>query len=254
MNFTCSWNSWLLYFSDFRSPRAFQAALNCIRKTTSNLQLSKPRVVIVSDTPSFVKSTIPNIREFAEVIHFIYPVIWLLVAFVLLWYSFCSFFPRRVFLQLSPLMQNNMHIPFFPDQLKAVATITILCPQTCYWRIQFSRLLYPHLVVEMMIYWKDFFGSHWQVGPMNCFSHGINLGFGQFCKVINKLHLKNGLVQWIIEWQSGLKCNLLCILLIQGYSTIVYLLDEGCPHRANISRTVLWIIKMCKQTRKRKII
>ncbi|GLT27204.1 hypothetical protein SLA2020_022210 [Shorea laevis] len=53
--------------------RAVQAALNCIRKAMHNLQLrSKPRVVVVSDTPSLVKSIKPNISEFAEVLHFDY--------------------------------------------------------------------------------------------------------------------------------------------------------------------------------------
>ncbi|GLT27196.1 hypothetical protein SLA2020_022130 [Shorea laevis] len=56
-----------------RSVRAVQAALNCIRKAMHNLQLrSKPRVVVVSDTPSLVKSIKPNISEFAEVLHFDY--------------------------------------------------------------------------------------------------------------------------------------------------------------------------------------
>ncbi|OWM71411.1 hypothetical protein CDL15_Pgr005598 [Punica granatum] len=53
-----------------RSPRAAQAAINCIRKATSNLQLSKPRVVIVSDTPTFVKGIISKTSEFAEILHF----------------------------------------------------------------------------------------------------------------------------------------------------------------------------------------
>ncbi|KAK4746662.1 hypothetical protein SAY87_025699 [Trapa incisa] len=53
-----------------RSPRALQAALNCIRRAMSNMQLPKPRVVVVSDTPSSVKSIIQNISEFAEVLHF----------------------------------------------------------------------------------------------------------------------------------------------------------------------------------------
>ncbi|KAB2075858.1 hypothetical protein ES319_A07G250100v1 [Gossypium barbadense] len=50
-----------------RSIRAAQAALYCLKQATSNLQLgSRPRVVVVSDTPSFVKSIVPNISGFAE--------------------------------------------------------------------------------------------------------------------------------------------------------------------------------------------
>ncbi|GLU18730.1 hypothetical protein SLE2022_350140 [Rubroshorea leprosula] len=56
-----------------RSVRAVRAASNCIRKATRNLQLrSKPRVVVVSDTPSLVKSIKPDIGGFAEVLHFDY--------------------------------------------------------------------------------------------------------------------------------------------------------------------------------------
>ncbi|KAI3417948.1 uncharacterized protein J3R85_014083 [Psidium guajava] len=55
-----------------RSLRAAQAALSCIRKTISNLQLSNPRVVVVSDTPSFIRSITHNISEFAEVFGFDY--------------------------------------------------------------------------------------------------------------------------------------------------------------------------------------
>ncbi|KAK6280339.1 hypothetical protein POUND7_020606 [Theobroma cacao] len=56
-----------------RPVRAAQAALNCLRRATRNLQQgSRPRVVVVSDTPSFVKSITPNISEFAEVLHFDY--------------------------------------------------------------------------------------------------------------------------------------------------------------------------------------
>jgi len=50
--------------------RAPQAALNCIRRALRKLhQISRPRVVLVTDTPSFVKSILPNISEFAEVIN-----------------------------------------------------------------------------------------------------------------------------------------------------------------------------------------
>ncbi|KAI6700869.1 hypothetical protein NL676_015193 [Syzygium grande] len=55
-----------------RPLRAAQAALSCTRKAISNLQLSKPRVVVVSDTPSFVRSIAQNISEFAEVLGFDY--------------------------------------------------------------------------------------------------------------------------------------------------------------------------------------
>lgn len=56
-----------------RSVRAPQAALNCIRRALRKLrQISRPRVVLVTDTPSFVKSILPNISEFAEVLHFDY--------------------------------------------------------------------------------------------------------------------------------------------------------------------------------------
>ncbi|KAM5582066.1 hypothetical protein ABKV19_011002 [Rosa sericea] len=56
-----------------RSVRAAQAALNCIRKAMRNLgKASRPRVVLVSDTPSLIKSITPNISKFAEVIHFDY--------------------------------------------------------------------------------------------------------------------------------------------------------------------------------------
>ncbi|XP_022741921.1 uncharacterized protein LOC111293456 [Durio zibethinus] len=56
-----------------RSVRAAQAALNCLTRATRNLQQeSRPRVVVISDNPSFVKSITPNISEFAEVLHFDY--------------------------------------------------------------------------------------------------------------------------------------------------------------------------------------
>lgn len=56
-----------------RSVRAPRAALNCIRRALRKLhQISRPRVVLVTDTPSFVKSILPNISEFAEVLHFDY--------------------------------------------------------------------------------------------------------------------------------------------------------------------------------------
>ncbi|KAL5581417.1 hypothetical protein UlMin_013859 [Ulmus minor] len=56
-----------------RSVRAMQAALNCIRKALQNQnKASRPRVVLVSDTPSLVSSISPNISKFAEVLHFKY--------------------------------------------------------------------------------------------------------------------------------------------------------------------------------------
>ncbi|KAM1565404.1 hypothetical protein ACFX1Z_044218 [Malus domestica] len=56
-----------------KSVRAAQAAVNCIKKAVHNLGKSpKPRVVLVSDNPSLVKSITPNINKFAEVIHFDY--------------------------------------------------------------------------------------------------------------------------------------------------------------------------------------
>nr|GMC93599.1 uncharacterized protein LOC109157956 [Ipomoea batatas]GME00987.1 uncharacterized protein LOC109157956 [Ipomoea batatas]GME19531.1 uncharacterized protein LOC109157956 [Ipomoea batatas] len=56
-----------------RSLRAVQAALACTRKAADNLKLlSRPRVVIVSDTPSLVKEIAPDLNEFAEVLHFDY--------------------------------------------------------------------------------------------------------------------------------------------------------------------------------------
>ena len=52
-----------------RSVRAVQAALNCIRKAMRNLhEASRPRVVLISDTPSLVKEIAQNVDEFAEVI------------------------------------------------------------------------------------------------------------------------------------------------------------------------------------------
>ncbi|KAE8677937.1 hypothetical protein F3Y22_tig00111467pilonHSYRG00039 [Hibiscus syriacus] len=51
-----------------RSVRAAQAALNCLKRETRNLrQGSRPRVVVISDTPSFVRGIAPNISEVAEI-------------------------------------------------------------------------------------------------------------------------------------------------------------------------------------------
>lgn len=57
-----------------RSIRATQAALNCIKKAIQSYQRQdgRPRVVLVSDTPSFIKSIALNLTDFAEVIHFEY--------------------------------------------------------------------------------------------------------------------------------------------------------------------------------------
>ncbi|KAI8017670.1 hypothetical protein LOK49_LG04G03493 [Camellia lanceoleosa] len=56
-----------------RSLRAVQAALNCIRKAMDNLQLkSRPKVVLVSDSPNLINEVAPYINEFAEVLHFDY--------------------------------------------------------------------------------------------------------------------------------------------------------------------------------------
>ncbi|XP_044501269.1 uncharacterized protein LOC123222513 [Mangifera indica] len=56
-----------------RSVRVLQAALKCIRKVVDSLhQTSRPKIVLVSDTPSFPQSIAPNISEFAEVFHFDY--------------------------------------------------------------------------------------------------------------------------------------------------------------------------------------
>ncbi|THG13800.1 hypothetical protein TEA_001801 [Camellia sinensis var. sinensis] len=56
-----------------RSLRAVQAALNCIRKAMDNLQLkSRPKVVLVSDSPTLINEVAPYINEFAEVLHFDY--------------------------------------------------------------------------------------------------------------------------------------------------------------------------------------
>ncbi|KAF3973041.1 hypothetical protein CMV_003508 [Castanea mollissima] len=54
-----------------RSVRAVRAALNCVRKAIRIRNLmSRPKVVLVSDSPSLVKSIKPDLSEFAEVLHF----------------------------------------------------------------------------------------------------------------------------------------------------------------------------------------
>ncbi|KAL2320340.1 hypothetical protein Fmac_029309 [Flemingia macrophylla] len=55
------------------SIRAVQAALHCVKKAIESQHLmSRPKVVVVSDTPSLVKSIMLNISEFAEVVYFDY--------------------------------------------------------------------------------------------------------------------------------------------------------------------------------------
>ncbi|XP_027150785.1 uncharacterized protein LOC113751115 [Coffea eugenioides] len=54
-----------------RSVRAVRAALDCVRKAAGKLS-SRPKVVLVSDTPSLLEDTGPNLMEFAEVLHFDY--------------------------------------------------------------------------------------------------------------------------------------------------------------------------------------
>ncbi|KAK9678124.1 hypothetical protein RND81_11G189400 [Saponaria officinalis] len=54
-----------------RSVRAVQAALGCLRKAIENSEMvGRPKVVLVSDTPSFINTIKPSIEEFAEVLHF----------------------------------------------------------------------------------------------------------------------------------------------------------------------------------------
>ncbi|KAL8113948.1 hypothetical protein AgCh_021013 [Apium graveolens] len=57
-----------------RPARAVSAALNCIKKALVNDSgyMSRPRIVIVSDTPSIVNDITPKVQEFAEVVHFDY--------------------------------------------------------------------------------------------------------------------------------------------------------------------------------------
>ncbi|XP_042477055.1 uncharacterized protein LOC122058438 [Macadamia integrifolia] len=55
-----------------RSVRAVQAAFKCIKKALSSYpsQVARPRVVLVSDTPSLIKDITPDLQKFAEVLHF----------------------------------------------------------------------------------------------------------------------------------------------------------------------------------------
>ncbi|RDX67434.1 hypothetical protein CR513_53692, partial [Mucuna pruriens] len=57
-----------------RSVRAVQAVLRCLEKAiqSQHLMSSRPKVVLVSDTPAIVKSIKSNISEIAEVLHFDY--------------------------------------------------------------------------------------------------------------------------------------------------------------------------------------
>ncbi|XP_024975360.1 uncharacterized protein LOC112513356 [Cynara cardunculus var. scolymus] len=56
-----------------RSVRALEAALDCTRKVMQNAQLgSRPRLVLVSDTPSLVEDVKSNFDRYAEVVHFNY--------------------------------------------------------------------------------------------------------------------------------------------------------------------------------------
>ncbi|CDY52408.1 BnaC07g49070D [Brassica napus] len=55
-----------------KSVRPLRAAVNCLGKAVNRLGVAKPRVVIVSDTPSVVKNLELNISSIAEVLHFDY--------------------------------------------------------------------------------------------------------------------------------------------------------------------------------------
>lgn len=56
-----------------RPVRAVQAALSCVKKAMQNLRHdSRPKVVVVSDTPSFISTIKPSVEEFAQVLHFDY--------------------------------------------------------------------------------------------------------------------------------------------------------------------------------------
>ncbi|XP_068664987.1 uncharacterized protein [Aristolochia californica] len=57
-----------------RPVRAMQAAVNCIMKALQTYQQSsvRPRIVLVSDTPSVIKDIKPMLTEIAEVLHFDY--------------------------------------------------------------------------------------------------------------------------------------------------------------------------------------
>lgn len=56
-----------------RSVRARQAALDCVKKNAHDISMiSRPKMVLVTDTPSLVKDIVPILEEFAEVLHFDY--------------------------------------------------------------------------------------------------------------------------------------------------------------------------------------
>ncbi|KAI3714427.1 hypothetical protein L1987_73029 [Smallanthus sonchifolius] len=56
-----------------RSVRALQAALDCTRKVLQNTESgSRPRLVLVSDTPSLVEDVKSNFDSLAEIVHFNY--------------------------------------------------------------------------------------------------------------------------------------------------------------------------------------
>ncbi|KAK9120157.1 hypothetical protein Scep_018250 [Stephania cephalantha] len=57
-----------------RSIRGMQAALSCIKRSLLSYQrsMARPRVILVSDTPSLIKDISPYLQEFVEVIHFDY--------------------------------------------------------------------------------------------------------------------------------------------------------------------------------------
>ncbi|GFZ03922.1 hypothetical protein Acr_16g0005460 [Actinidia rufa] len=56
------------------SPREVMAATNCVKNALLRNcpQLAKPRVVLVSDTPSVINDITPKLQEFAEVLRFDY--------------------------------------------------------------------------------------------------------------------------------------------------------------------------------------
>lgn len=57
------------FIAFFRSVRARQAALDCVKKTIHDISMiSRPKMVLVTDTPSLVKDIVPILEEFAEVI------------------------------------------------------------------------------------------------------------------------------------------------------------------------------------------
>ncbi|KAL4192042.1 hypothetical protein AMTRI_Chr06g170280 [Amborella trichopoda] len=57
-----------------RPVRAVKAALSCLKKALDEYQnmTRRPRVVVVSDTPSLIEDIKPNLSGFAEVLHFDY--------------------------------------------------------------------------------------------------------------------------------------------------------------------------------------